>query len=129
MIERGRLCTAPTIAELRRAIATTRMPTRDLESPAEKGQLLGNDVSDLYLEDRMAGKVRLRDFVCDPQSKSERAADAEHDALVKFTRDYLDDQTVVLEPWDLGYYAEKLRQKSFDFDEEALPTWARLGAR
>ena len=88
----------------------------------KKADLLGyQDIADLYLEDRMAGSGQVAyDFVCDLKSKSEGAAINEHDALQSFTRELLGDPQATLEPWDVGYYAEKLRQASYDFDEEAL---------
>jgi len=87
----------------------------------DKATLLGyTNVSDLYLADRMVRRGHVaRDFVTDLRDKCESAAQREHDALVRFAREH-HGLTRPLQPWDLGYYAEKQRRAEFDFDEEAL---------
>ena len=81
----------------------------------EKANLLGyRDFADLILEDRMAkeGK-RAQNFIADLRAKTENRFHAENHELVEFVGR-------ALEPWDVAYYAEKLRASLYDFDEEAL---------
>jgi oligopeptidase A len=81
----------------------------------EKANLLGyRDFADLVLQDRMAkeGK-RAQDFIADLRVKTEDAFLAENRELMEFAGRKL-------EPWDVGYYAEKLRASLYNFDEEAL---------
>jgi oligopeptidase A len=44
----------------------------------------------------------------------------EVNALRKFKADTTGDEPGLLEPWEVGYWAEKQRLASYDFDEEAL---------
>ena len=44
----------------------------------------------------------------------------EVDALRQFKADRTDEPRDLLEPWEVGYWAEKQRQANYDFDEEAL---------
>jgi len=44
----------------------------------------------------------------------------EVDALRQFKADCTDQPRDLLEPWEVGYWAEKQRQANYDFDEEAL---------
>src|SRR5262249_12834873 len=44
----------------------------------------------------------------------------ESEELHRFRRDLEGPSAPALEPWDVHYYAEKLRRKEYDFDEEAL---------
>lgn len=90
--------------------------TRILELRKEKATLLGfRDFADLVLDDRMAhtGDCAER-FLQDLETKTERQFARENQSLREFAgREELD-------PWDIGYYAEKQRAALYDFDEEAL---------
>ena len=44
----------------------------------------------------------------------------EVNALRQFKADSTDEPRDLLEPWEVGYWAEKQRQANYDFDEEAL---------
>ena len=81
----------------------------------EKASLLGyRDFADLVLEDRMAHDgQRAKDFVKDLREKTEERFDSENRELREFAGRELD-------PWDIGYYAEKLRSELYNFDEESL---------
>lgn len=88
----------------------------------EKATLLGKqNFADQVLQRRMAksGEKALA-FVEDLYSKTKDAFDHEIDEL----EDFVAEQTGVpkdrLEPWDVGYWSEKLRKARFDFDEEEL---------
>lgn len=86
-----------------------------LELRKEKAALLGfRDFSDLVLEDRMAHTgAHAQEFLKDLHAKTERRFREENQELEQFAGK-------TLEPWDIGYWAEKQRAALYDFDEEAL---------
>jgi oligopeptidase A len=81
----------------------------------EKAQLLGfRDFSDFVLDDRMAHTgARAQGFLEDLRHKTEPRFHEENQELESFAG-------MKLDPWDIGYWAEKQRAKLYDFDEEAL---------
>jgi len=89
---------------------------------AEKAKLLGfKDFADLNLEDRMAKTGEAaRAFVADLHRATEPAFQRENEELRAFRRELEGPNAPDLQPWDIGYYAEKLRKARFDFDQEAL---------
>jgi oligopeptidase A len=86
-----------------------------LELRREKARLLGfKDFADLVLDDRMAHEGgRAQAFLGDLREKTEKRFKEENLELETFA-------ARKLEPWDIGYWAEKQRQALYDFDEEAL---------
>ncbi len=94
---------------------------RILQLRREKARLLGaRDFADLVLADRMAktGDAAYR-FERDLEARTRGAFEAERRELERFCAEELGERGP-LRPWDVGYYAEKLRRARFDFDEEAL---------
>ncbi|MBN8733859.1 MAG: M3 family metallopeptidase [Acidobacteria bacterium] len=93
-----------------------------LELRMRKASMLGfADFSDLALEDRMAGKgERAWQFLLDLRAKTERFFERENADLLAFRRELEGAAAPALQPWDVSYYAEKLRQARYDFDEEQL---------
>jgi oligopeptidase A len=89
---------------------------------AEKAKLLGYEsFADLVLEDRMAGTAkRAKDFVDDLCSRTEGFFANESEQLMAFRRELEGENAPALQPWDLSYYAEKMRRARYDFDEEEL---------
>jgi oligopeptidase A len=89
--------------------------SRILELRQEKAQLLGyRNFADLVLEDRMAHTGgRAIEFLTDLEQKTAKWFQKENEQLLEFVGREI-------EAWDSGYYAEKLRQALYDFDEEAL---------
>jgi oligopeptidase A len=89
---------------------------RILELRRQKAHLLGfRDFSDLVLEDRMAHDgARARKFVDDLRAKSVEHFERENRELLAFA------ERTSLDPWEVGYYAEKQRLALYDFDEEVL---------
>jgi oligopeptidase A len=89
---------------------------RILELRRAKANLLGfRDFADFVLEDRMAHSgQRAQDFLTDLKHKTESRFEEENRQL----RDFAGKGD--LDPWDIGYYAEKQRAALYDFDEEAL---------
>jgi oligopeptidase A len=89
---------------------------RILELRREQGALLGyQNFGDLVLEDRMAkSTAEARKFVERLTDKTRSAFEAEHRALLDFAK------VKEIAPWDLAYWAEKLRLALYEFDEEEL---------
>jgi len=93
-----------------------------LKLRAEKAALLGRkDFADLVLEDRMAkGGARAKEFIQQLTGRTRAPFVAENQALEEFRRSTEGPDSGSIQPWDVGYYAEKLRQREYDFDEEQL---------
>ena len=94
-----------------------------LELRREKAVLLGfKDFADLVLDDRMAhtgAKAQL--FINDLRMKTEKRFQEENTELETFAGK-------TLQPWDVGYWAEKQRAALYDFDEEALRPYFPLAS-
>jgi oligopeptidase A len=88
----------------------------------EKAHQLGFfTFADLVLADRMAQRGLIaREFVFELEAATRERFAEEHEELEKFAGRKL-------EPWDLGYYSEKLRIALYDFDEEALRPYFEVG--
>jgi oligopeptidase A len=95
---------------------------RILELRREKATLLGfASFADLVLEDRMAKTgSAARSFIALLRDKTEPFFRRENEELYAFRREIEGPGAPELQPWDVAYYAEKLRRARFDFDEEAL---------
>ena len=95
---------------------------RILELRREKARLLGyENFADLVLEDRMAKSGRrAQEFVEDLRQRTLDAFHAENEKLRAFRMSIEGASAVHMEPWDVAYYAEKLRKTEYDFDEEDL---------
>jgi oligopeptidase A len=89
--------------------------SRILELRKEKAKLLGfADFADFAVYDRMAHSgARAMQFVDDLRVKTESFFVKDNAALEAFAGQQL-------QPWDLGYWAEKQRKALYDFDEEQL---------
>ena len=88
---------------------------RILELRRAKAALLGfADFADFVLVDRMAHTgAHAEEFLTGLKEKTEAAFERENRELEAFAGRKL-------EPWDVGYYAEKQRKALYDFDEEEL---------
>ena len=86
-----------------------------LELRREKARLLGYaNFADLVLEDRMAKNGgQAGAFVRNLAARTRQAFERENKELRAFAGKELN-------PWDVGYYAEKMRQAQYAFDEEEL---------
>ena len=95
---------------------------RILELRKQKARLLGyKDFADLVLEDRMAGDGGgARAFVDTLKQKTGAPFQQENSELLAYRRETEGDGDAEIEPWDVGYYAEKMRRSRYDFDEEEL---------
>lgn len=94
--------------------------TEILALRAEKAALLGYaDFADYVLEERMARDgATARRFVADLEARTRPFQQAEDADLLAFVR--AEGGPDPLEPWDYGFWAERLRRARFDFDDEAL---------
>jgi oligopeptidase A len=95
---------------------------RIVELRRAKAQLLGyENFGDLVMADRMAKRSsEARRFIDELTSHTEAAFKRERQELQAFVRELEGPAAPELCPWDVGYYAEKLRKQRYSFDEEEL---------
>jgi oligopeptidase A len=95
---------------------------RILELRRRKAELLGfRDFADLVTEDRMAKTgERARAFIDELANKTQAAFERENRELTAFRKQLEGPNAPALSPWDVAYYAEKLRHARYDLDEEEL---------
>jgi oligopeptidase A len=101
---------------------------RILELRRERASLLGKlHFADLVLERRMArdGATALR-FITEMHAKIRSAFERECSELEEFKAEYAGRPVERLEPWEVGFWAEKLRRERYDFDEEELRPYFSL---
>ncbi len=93
---------------------------------AEKASLLGYENYAAYkLADSMAGTpARARALLDKVWAPARKRALEERDALQALAAE--DGGNFPLAPWDWRYYAEKLRQRRYNFDEEMLKPYLTL---
>lgn len=103
---------------------------RILELRAEKAALLGKpNFADLVLERRMAksGANALR-FMEDLQERAAPAFARECRELENFKSEQAGVPVAPLAPWEVAFWAEKLRRARYDFSEEALRPYFPLAS-
>jgi len=95
---------------------------RILRLRAEKAELLGQpDFAEAVLQRRMAGSGRRAlEFVEDFQWRCAARFAQDARELEEFRASRTGGAPSRLAPWDIAYWAEKLRRERHDFDEEAL---------
>jgi oligopeptidase A len=88
----------------------------------DKARLLGFDnFADLAMADRMAKRGAIaREFIEDLKQATLPAFERERRELVEFRNELTGSKDEEISPWDIGYYAEKMRKSQLDFDEEEL---------
>jgi oligopeptidase A len=94
----------------------------------EEAQLLGYaNFAELSLATKMAESPdAVETFLLDLARRSKPRAQAELDELRAFARSLGGPED--LEPWDLAYYAEKLKERQLDLNDEALRPYFPLPA-
>ena len=92
----------------------------------ERAQLLGYKThAHFVLEERMAKTPeKVETFLNNLLEKAKPAAEREFVSLQNFAKSL--DGIETLEKWDSAYYAEKLKQKLFDLDDEKLKPYFKL---
>lgn len=95
---------------------------RILALRTEKAALLGKaHFADVVLERRMAKSgARALGFVEDMQRRAAAAFARECAELEEFKAQHTGRARLPLAPWEVAYWAEKLRKARYDFDEEQL---------
>ena len=92
----------------------------------KRANLLGyQSHAHFVLEERMADSPeKVHDFLNELLAKAKPAAKREFEELERFAREL--DGIDRLEKWDGAYYSEKLKQKLFELDDEALKPYFQL---
>ena len=100
----------------------TALVRRILSLRHEKAGLLGQaNFADLVLARRMAGNGgRATEFVTDLHRRVLAAFNRECVELQDFKAEVTKVKSTMLAPWELAFWAEKLRRARYDFDEEEL---------
>jgi oligopeptidase A len=93
----------------------------------ELAQLIGFDhYASLSLTTKMANDVQeVITFLMDLQQKVRVQAQAEFKTLQSFAKTQFNIQT--LDPWDIAYVSEQLKQAQFSFSEESLRSYFKEG--
>lgn len=92
----------------------------------ERAALLGYEThADFVVSDRMAeNRQNVIDFLDKIYQIAMPAAKKEIEELKAFAKEY--DGLQELMPWDTAYYANKLKEKLFDYDPEELKPWFKV---
>ena len=100
-----------------------------LQLREERAQLLGfKNHAAFVLSRRMAQSIeKVNDFINKLLSYAKPAAEKELQELQEFVTHSLNGPNPLM-PWDFSFYAEKLKQKKFDFSEEELKPYFALDA-
>ncbi len=106
----------------------TPLVQRILELRQAKARLLGYpDFADFAVDDRMAHTgARAHEFLADLRAKTAPFFERENEELAAFRRQLEGPDAKPFQPWDVAYYAEKLRKGRYDFDEEELRPYFSL---
>ena len=88
----------------------------------EKAELVGKkDFADAILSRRMAKNGQgAEDFISGLKEKTLPFFSRENRELEEFKAEKTDLPTDLLQPWEVGYWAEKLKKERYDFDDEDL---------
>ncbi len=119
---RKELKEASSLIGLKEPYDNTQLIREVLVLRAEKATLLGkSNFADNALQRRMAksGAAALK-FVEDLHDRSKEAFAREIDELESFVAAETGQPKERLDHWNVSYWAEKLRQRRYDFDEESL---------
>lgn len=119
---RREMWTAATAVGAQAPHDNTELIRRILGLRAEKAALLGQPhFAGLVLQRRMAKSgERALAFIEDMKSRAQAAFARECRELEEFKARQLGQPAATLKAWEVGFWAEKLRQERYAFDEEAL---------
>jgi oligopeptidase A len=108
----------------------TALISRILRLRAEKAALLGKPhFAALTLERRMAKSgERALEFMSDLQRRAASAFAEETRELERFKAEQTGMTVAPLSPWEVTFWAEKLRRSRYDFDEEAMRPYFPMDA-
>jgi len=110
--------------------ANQELVARILTLRQEKAALLGQPhFADLVLERRMAkGGAQAVAFLENLHQRVKPAFDREVRELEEFKAQQTGGSAARLAPWEVGFWAEKLRRSRYDFDEEQLRPYFSLSS-
>ena len=93
-----------------------------------KADVLGyTDFADYAIDERMAATgAKALEFLEGLKAKTVACFQRENEELTAFRKQLEGHGAPPLEPWDVGYYAEKLRKAKYDLDEEMLRPYFSL---
>ncbi len=99
-----------------------------LQLKLEQARRLGYaNWAEVSLASKMAGTVAdVEGLLDDLRAAAYPAAQQELEALAACAARHGAPEATALKPWDVSYWAEVLRQESFDLDSEALRPWFSL---
>ena len=88
----------------------------------EKAEILGkDDFADVVLSRRMARDgAKADEFVTELGQKSTRFFEEENKELEEFKSQMTGEAVDLLQPWEVGYWSEKLKKERYAFDDEDL---------
>ena len=88
----------------------------------EKAEILGKDnFADAVLSRRMAQNGEKADnFVSELREKTDPFFIQENKELEEFKAEKTGNPSEALEPWEVGFWSEKLKKERYDFDNEDL---------
>ena len=88
----------------------------------EKAEILGkDDFADVVLSRRMARDgAKADEFVTELGQKSIRFFQEENKELEEFKSQMTGEAVDLLQPWEVGYWSEKLKKERYAFDDEDL---------
>ena len=88
----------------------------------EKAQILGKEnFADAVLSRRMAQNGEKADkFVSELREKTDPFFQRENKELEEYKAEKSGNPCEALEPWEVGYWSEKLKKERYDFDDEDL---------
>ena len=100
-----------------------------LQLRRKKAAVLGfDDFADFALSDRMAKSgTRASEFIGDLIERTQTAFEAERKELQSYRDELEGDASAPIQPWDVAYYAQKLRLARYAFDEEELRPYFEVG--
>lgn len=95
---------------------------RILALKREQARLLGfASWAEVSLSQKMAGTVAAVDALLDELLAAARPkAQAEHAELTAYARQKSGDAALELKPWDVGFWAERLREERYSYTDEEL---------